>query len=211
MAPKTIVHRRPTAAGKPTAKRAAAAKTVAKTDAKQKAKAQANPPAVAKVFQLFIMTLQGKTITVDVKGTDTIGNVLLRAGYEDCVYGFMLSGVRLNNLLTLDSVGIEADGPPDRRMVLMFGGTHLIVKDLSAGTEGRRAILDVERIDTIDTVKGKIQDIWGFPLAQQRLFFKGRELMNGGHDLLRCNVVNDCKLILLLHPALATPDPGVQQ
>ena len=35
--------------------------------------------------------------------------------------------------------------------------------------------------------------------------------MKKGHDLLRCNVVNDCKLILLLHPALATPYQGVQQ
>ena len=49
---------------------------------------------------------------------------------------------------------------------------------------------EVERADTIEVVKAKIQDKEGNPADQQRLIFDEKQL-EGGHCLSDCNVRRD--------------------
>ena len=65
---------------------------------------------------------------------------------------------------------------------------------------GKKLTLKVRPGDTILSLKQKIRDTEGIPLAQQRLVYKGRELI-GGSKLYESNIFDGAYVDLLLRSA----------
>ena len=145
-------------------------------------------------MQLFVKTLTGKTIALQVKPSSTIANVKHKIEEAEDIppdkQRLSFASKQLVDDRTLSDYNIR-----NECTVYLFlrlcGGMKIFVKNPSIATFS----IDVEPSDTVQNVKSKIQNRENIPSDQQCLTFAGEQLEDD-QTISECHIGNECTLIL---------------
>jgi len=128
-------------------------------------------------MQLFVKTLTGKTVSIEVEEGESIEDVKAKIAEKEGIppeqQRLIFGGQQLQDSKTIDDYDVGDDAT--LHLVLRLrGGMQLFVKTLT----GKTVSIEVEEGESIEDVKAKIAEKEGIPPEQQRLIFGGQQLQD---------------------------------